>query len=284
MAIGAFWFSIMSLLVKLAGRGGLPSQEIVLVRAVLTLALSWASLRHAGIAPWGTRRDLLLLRGVLGCFALTCFYFSIVHLPLGEATLIQYTNPVFATLLAALFLGERIGRREVLCLLASLVGVVLVTRPAFLFGGATAALNVQHVLVAVIGAFCSGAAYVVVRRMGTSEHRLVVVFYLPLVTVPLTIPFAATTWRMPVGWEWLVLFGVGVTTQIAQVHMTRGLQLERAARATATGYLQIVFAGVWGVLLLDERPSAWTIAGAVVVLGSVLAVARAREAPAAGDE
>ena len=284
MAIGAFWFSVMSLLVKLAGRSGLPSMEIVLARAVITLALSWAAVRHAGVSPWGTRRDLLLLRGVLGCLGLTCFYFSIVHIPLGEATLIQYTNPVFATVLAALFLGERIGRREVACLVASLVGVVLVTRPAALFGGETAAIDVRHVVIAVIGAFCSGAAYVVVRRMGTSEHRLVVVFYLPLVTVPLTLPFAATSWRMPTPWEWLVLLGVGITTQIAQVHMTRGLQLERAARATATGYLQIVFAGIWGVLLLGERPSVWTVLGAIVVLGSVLAVARSKEAAPSADE
>ena len=81
-----------------------------------------------------------------------------------------------------------------------------------------------------------------------------------------------------------MLLGVGITTQIAQVHMTRGLQLERAARATATGYLQIVFAGIWGVLLLGERPSVWTVLGAIVVLGSVLAVARSKEAAPSADE
>lgn len=269
MAIGAFWFSIMSLLVKVAGRT-MPSMEVVLWRAVLTLALSWAALRGARIAPWGHDRRLLLARGVLGCTALSCFYFSLVHLPLGEATLIQYMNPVFATILAAAFIGERIGRAEVACVVSSLVGVALIARPAFLFGGHAGPLPPAYVAIALAGAFCSGAAYVIVRHMGTSEHPLVVVFYLPLVTLPLTLPFAAVDWRWPTGWEWLVIAGIGATTQIAQVFMTRGLQIERSARATATGYLQVVFAGAWGVLMLGERPTAWSISGALLIVASTL--------------
>ena len=65
MAYGAFWFSVMSLLVKLVGRH-LPSAEMVLVRAVVTLVLSVGMLRHAGVAPWGTRRGRLVLRDVFG--------------------------------------------------------------------------------------------------------------------------------------------------------------------------------------------------------------------------
>jgi uncharacterized membrane protein len=115
MALGAFWASIMSLLVKLAGRR-IPSQELVLVRALITLALSYAALRRAGLGVRGTHPRLLVLRGVAGCAGLTCFYYSLVHLPLGEATLIQYTNPVFAAVMAAVVLRERVGAREVACL------------------------------------------------------------------------------------------------------------------------------------------------------------------------
>jgi drug/metabolite transporter (DMT)-like permease len=274
----------MSLLVKVAGRA-LPSMELVLWRGVLTLALSWGALRRAGIAPWGHDRRLLIARGVLGATALSCFYFSIVHVPLGEATLIQYMNPVFATILAAMFVGERIGVAEVACLAASLAGVVLIARPAFLFGGHAGPIPPAYLAIALAGAFCSGAAYVIVRRMGTGEHPLVVVFYLPLLTVPLALPFAASEWRWPVGWEWLALVGIGITTQTAQVYLTRALQLERAARATATGYLQIVFAGAWGILILGERPSAWSLVGALLIVGSTLGlVATHRPQVAAAPE
>jgi drug/metabolite transporter (DMT)-like permease len=140
MAIGAFWFSIMGLLVKLAGER-LGSMEIVLARGVITLGLSWWSLRSAGLVPWGTQRRLLVLRGTLGSTALICYFFSLVHLPLGEATLIQNMNPVFATMLAAVILKEHLRAPEVICLVASLVGVLFIAHPSFLFGAGLTPAN-----------------------------------------------------------------------------------------------------------------------------------------------
>lgn len=273
MAIGAWWFAIMGLLVKVAGRR-LPSSQIVLVRAALTLAMSYWAVRQAGLPSiWGRQRGLLLARGALGAVGINCFYYSLVHLPLGDATLIQYTNPIFATILAALWVGERVRPGEMLCLGTALAGVVLITRPGVLFGAAAAAYAQHDVAIALVGAICTGAAYAAVRKMGSTEHRSVVVFYLPLVTFPVAVPFATSTWLTPSPVEWLLLIGVAGSTQLAQVYMTRGLQAESAVRATTTGYLQIVFAIAWGVLLLGERPSPWTLAGAVIIVGSALVLA-----------
>jgi drug/metabolite transporter (DMT)-like permease len=279
MAYGAFWFSIMSLLVKIAGQR-LPSMEIVLVRAVVTLVLSYALVRRAKLPLWGNRKDLLMVRGLLGCAALTCFYFSIVHLPLAEATVIQYTNPVFAAILAGVLLGERFGPRELLGVAASMAGVLLIARPSFLFAG-SAPINPVHVVIAVAGALFSATAYVTVRMLRHLDNPLVVVFYFPIVTVPIVLPFAIVGWIWPTLAEWGILFGIGTATQIAQVYMTRGLQLEPAGRATAVGYLQIVFAALWGILLLGEHPDRWSILGATIIIGGTLLVSLSRR-PAAG--
>jgi drug/metabolite transporter (DMT)-like permease len=270
MAIGAFWFSIMGLLVKLAGRR-LGSMEIVLARGVITLALSWWSLHRIGVSRWGTNRRLLALRGTLGSTALLCYFYSLVNLPLGEATLIQNVNPVFATLLAAMILDEALRAPEILCLVVSLIGVMLIAHPPWLFGGPPApAADLWPVLIALIGAACSGAAYTLVRKMRGKEHPLVIVAYLPLLSVPMSLPFALVNWRWPNAAEWAILLGIGITTQLAQVSMTRGLQLERTARATTTGYLQVAFAVIWGVAILGEIPDVWTLAGAVTIIGSTL--------------
>lgn len=269
MAYSAFWFSIMSLLVKLAGRR-LPSMEIVLVRAAVTLVLSWALLRRARLSPWGGRHGLLAVRGVVGFLSLTCFYFGIVHLPLAEATLIQYTNPVFAALLAAVLLHERVTPRHAVGVVASLAGVVLVTRPAFLFGAHAAPLDARWAGIAFFGAIFSALVYVIVRMLRDTDHPLVVVFWFPLLTVPLALPFAARVWLWPTPTEWLILLGVGASTQVAQVYMTRGLQLEPAGRATAVGYLQVAFAAAWGILFFGDRPTAWTVAGAAVIVASTI--------------
>lgn len=140
------------------------------------------------------------------------------------------------------------------------------------------------VAIALLGAFCSGAAYATVRRLGSREHPSVVVFYLPLVTFPIAIPFATVGWRTPSVGEWALLLAVGLSTQLAQVYMTRGLQAETAARATTTGYLQIVFAGIWGALLLGERPSAWTVGGALIIVSSTVLLALGRSRVGVGDE
>jgi len=99
----------------------------------------------------------------------------------------------------------------------------------------------------------------------------------------MTLPFALRDWVWPTALEWPVLVVMGVSTQLAQVCMTRGLQRERAARATAVGYLQVVFAGVWGWLVFGERPGVWGVVGATAIIGSTLWMARPRAAGKPAD-
>lgn len=271
MVGSAFFFSVMGMLVKLAGQR-LPSQEIVALRGLLTFAISWAHLRRLGLSPWGTRRRLLLLRGLCGFLALSCFYWAVCHLPMAEATVIQHTNPIYTALLAALVLGERIQLPVVASIALSLGGIVLVARPASLFGGAGPALAPMGVAIALAGAIFSALAYVTVRELSKSEAPEVIVFYFPLVTVPLSLPPLAAGVVMPTAGEWLTLVGVAVSTQIAQNCLTRGLALEKAGSAMAIGYLQVVFAIGWG-LAFGEVPGATTLGGALLVVIGTLLVA-----------
>lgn len=271
MLASAFFFSLMSLQVKLAGRG-LPSQEIVLARGVVTLVLSYALVRRAGLYPWGRRRWILILRGALGFGALSCFYFALTRLPIAEATVLHFTNPLWTAVLAAVFLSERLHRWVLGPIAVSFAGVLLITRPGMLFGGAASAIDPLGAAVALVGAMLSAGAYVAVREAVKTEHPLVVVFFFPLVTVPATLPFVSNfVW--PTGLEWLWLIGVGVSTQIAQVYLTKGLSLVPAGRAVTIGYSQIVFVTVWGLLFLGEYLSVWSVAGTLLVVAGTLAVA-----------
>lgn len=272
MALGAFFFSVMSLLVKLAGQR-LPSQEIVLARSVVMLAICGVAIRARGLPPLGQRHGLLVLRGVFGFGALSCFYYSLVHLPLADATVIQYTNPAWTAVFAIFVLGEGLRRRELGLLGLSLAGVLLVARPGFLAGGG--GLDPLAVLVGLSGALLSGAAYVMVRKLG-DEHHLVIIGYFAAVSVLGSLPFTLTSWVAPRGLEWLTLTGVGVSTHLGQVYLTKGLKLERAGRATATALVQIVFAAVWGWLFFADLPDVWGWVGGALVVAAVLLLGRVR--------
>ena len=183
MLLTAFFFSLMSLTVKLAGRT-LPTGEIVFARCLFSLIVTWGMLRRVRVSVWGRRKGLLLLRGLTGFGGLMCFFYAISRLPLADTTVIQYTNPVFTAVLAGLFLAERTERKDLLGLVLSMAGVVLVARPSFLFGGFTAGLNLAAVGVALLGAIFAASAYTVVRKLGETEHELVIVMSFPLVATP----------------------------------------------------------------------------------------------------
>lgn len=268
MVAGAFFFSIMSLLVKVVGQR-LPSQEIVLARSFVMAVLCALMLRREGVPMRGGRRDLLILRALFGFGSLSCFYYGVVHLPLADATVIQYTNTIFTSVFAVFALGERLRRREVLCLLLAIAGVILVARPSFLFADA-ARLPLVPLLVALAGACFSGAAYVTVRKL-EGEHPLVVILYFSVVGVLGAIPNVARTGVAPTALEWLLLLGVGVTTLGGQVFITKGLHLERAGRASAAGLVQVLFAAILGALFFAEYPDLLALAGAALIVGSILA-------------
>ena len=276
MVGAAFTFSLMALCVKLAGQT-LPSEQLVLFRAGVALVLSWVMLRRRAISPWGTHRGLLALRGLAGFGGLSCYFYAVVHLPLADATVLQYLNPVLTAVLAAVVLGERLRWPEAASIAVSLTGVLLVTRPALLFGG-QAGPDPFASAVALLGAAFSAVAYVTVRKIGTREHPLVIVFWFPLVATPLSLPAVLEVWVWPTAPGWALLLAVGLLTQVAQVLMTRGLQLEPAGRATAVSYLQVVFATLWGVLVFGERPDAWTLCGATLIVSSAFLLLRGARA------
>ena len=273
MLTGTLFFSAMSVFAKLAGER-LPTMELVLARVVVTLVMSWWAIRSLGIDPWGNNKRLLLARGFAGFMGLSCYFYAINHLPLADATVIQFCNPMLAALIAVFALREALRGTDVLATLLSMVGVVLVAQPTFLFASG-AALDPLAVVIGVVGAIFSAISYVVIRRLGATEHHMVVVLYFPLVTGPASVPLLALegiVW--PEGVEWLLLLGIGVAAQLGQIEITKGFKLETAGRASAVTYLQIVLAYTWGILLFGEYPNALSILGAILVVAGVFSVTR----------
>ena len=294
MISSALSFSLMGVCVKALG-GRIPVTEVVLARSVVSLLLSVVMLRQAGLNPWGQRRWLLVLRGVIGTAALLCVFAALARLPLAPATVLQYLQPTFTALLAWLLLRERVGPRVLLAALLGWLAVVLLSSPAelsglfgpvasLLLGQRSAPLPLAGVVLALAGALLSACAYVSVRALGRSEHPLVIVFYFPLVGLVLTLPAVLIDPVMPTGAESLALLGVGLFTQLGQIGITKGLLGLPAARATAMSYGQVPLAALWGWWFFQEPLDPDTALAAVLVLAATLLSLRPARLAAAEDQ
>ena len=169
MLASAFSFSLMSLCVKQLG-GRIPVAEVVFIRALISLVLSWWVIQRQGVSPWGNRRPMLIWRGVVGTLALFCFYGAISQLPLAAATVLQYLYPTFTAALAWGALGERAGKRILLAMALGWLGVLLVAQPDWLAqltgDSAMDPLPALAVAIGITGALLTALAYVTVQAPG----------------------------------------------------------------------------------------------------------------------
>lgn len=274
MFISAFCFASMSGCVKAAHLRGIPVLEILAARALVSLTLSYIDIRRKGISPWGHNRPLLFARGVVGTIALVCVFYAVTILPLAEATLIQYLYPVFTSILAFALLKEKIHNSTMVCIGLSLMGVLIMVQPNFLFGymlQESAPLSKAGISFALLGALGSGLAYVFIRQLSGTENPSVIIFYFPFVALPVACLLLWDNFILPGDpVTWILLLLVGVFTQIAQFCLTMAIKLEKAAKATAFSYVQVIFSALIGWIFFSEVPSSSTFLGALFIIGGAL--------------
>ena len=270
MVLSAFGFALMSATVKHVSLYGIPVFEIVAARALVSLVISYLDVKRKRISIWGNNKPLLLVRGAVGTVALVCVYYSVTTLPLAEATIFQYIHPAFTALLAVFFLKERIQPSTFICIALCLLGIYVMVRPET---GASAehALPPFSVMMALLGAFGSSIAYVIVRKLSQTEDSSVIIFYFPLVALPASIILMGDNFVMPDLYLTIMLVLIGVFTQIGQLGMTKAMQTQEAGKASAYSYIQIVFSGLIGIVVFGELPSVWTYIGAgLIVTGAMI--------------
>lgn len=269
MLISALGFALMAVCVKAAAGYGIPVLEIVAARAIVSLVLSYADIRRKKLSVWGHNKPLLIARGTVGAVALICVYYSVTTLPLAEATVLQYTYPAFTAVIALWFLKERVQLATMLCIAFSLVGLLVMTQPD-LAGGAVIGLPLLSAAAALTGALGSAAAYVMVRQLSKTDDSSVIIFYFPFIAFPVAALLLGSDFVMP-GPEALVLLVlVGIFTQVGQVGLTKAMAVEKAGKAAAYSYVQVIFSAFLGWMLFAETPSLWTLLGGALIIAGAL--------------
>lgn len=272
MFLSALGFSLMTASVKAVHEYGIPVFEIVAARALVSFVISYADVKRKRISVWGNNRPLLLLRGAVGTFSLICVYYSVTSLPLAEATILQYTHPIFTALLAVFFLKERIQPATLICIVLCILGLYCILLPE-LDGSTEVNLPAFSVIVALIGAFGSSIAYVIVRKLSQTEDSSVIILYFPMIATPISILLVWNDFIWPDLHLTFMLIMIGVFTQIGQYGLTKAMKTQEAGKASAFSYVQIVFSIVIGLVYFDEIPAVSTyIGGTLIVVGALFNV------------
>lgn len=262
MIVSVFFFSCMGLMVKLVSH--IPSTQVVFFRSIISFLLSYLMLKKQKVSVWGNNKKYLLFRGMSGAVALILFYETLQHIPLASAVTIGFLAPIFTTLLGVIIIREKVYPLQWLFFLAAFGGVVMVQ-------GFDSRIAPVYFIIGIIATFFSGLAQNFIRKLNTKEHPLVIIFYFPLITTPITGIYSAFHWEMPQGWDWVILISIGLFTQFAQFFMTKSIQMEELSKVSIIRYLGIVYALIFGYVFFDETYNILAYAGmGLAILGVIL--------------
>lgn len=264
MLLSTLFFSLMNVCVKLVAH--LPAVEVIMFRSIISLIISYAYLRRANVSVWGTHRIWLVARGVAGATALILFFNTLQNIPLATAAMVQYMAPIFTAILGIFIVKERVRPWQWVFFGLSFGGVLVIE-------GVETSVDTFYLWLGVLSAVFSGIAYTIVRKLNTKEHPLVIIFYFPLVTLPVVGIYSLFNWVQPEGWDWALLLLVGLLTQLGQYYMTMSYQTEEISKVANLNYIGIIYALLLGYFLFGELFNVWSYIGmALVLLGVVLNV------------
>ena len=224
MLLALLFFTAMNVLIKYIPRIG--AVEIIFFRSVVSLVMSYGILKQKRINIWGNNKKWLIIRGIAGSAGLLFFFTTIKVMPLGSAIAIQYLSPIFTSLLGIIIVKEKVLPWQWVFFGLAFAGVLAIQ-------GFDTRVTGQQALIGIAGALSAGMAYNSIRKLKDSDHPLVIIFYFPLVTIPITGVYLLTNWLQPTFIELSILIAIGVVTQFAQYFMTKAYQADTLSKISS---------------------------------------------------
>ncbi len=261
MALAAACFAITFGFIRALSET-LHTFEIVLLRNLLGMLFLLPWLFRAGIAALRTSRwKGYTLRAVTGYAAMACWFYALSAMPLGEASALQFTMPLWAILLAVLFLREKVNADRWIATIAGFAGALVVIRPGLI-----------ETSLAALAALAAAALYsgnnIITKTLTRSDDPVAVTFHSFLFSLPFALPPAMMVWNGP-GWaEAPLIAGFGLATIGAHISLTRALSLADASVVGPVDYLRLPVVVAIGFLFFGEFPDVWTWVGAAIIVAS----------------
>ncbi|GLU45265.1 hypothetical protein Musp01_28890 [Muricauda sp. NBRC 101325] len=195
---------------------------------------------------------------------MSLFFMSLKELPVGTAVSLRYLSPIIASILAIFLLKESLRAVQLLLFAIAFSGVLILKG----FDDNLSIIGLAFVLSAAI---FSGAVYIVIRKIGKSEHPLVIVNYFMVFATLIGLLLAIPVWVWPKGIEWVILLSLGIFGFFGQLFMTKAFQIARTNQVAPFKYLEVVFTVLIGITWFNDFYGFWSFVGlAMIVISLVL--------------
>ncbi|MDN3618459.1 DMT family transporter [Polaribacter undariae] len=257
MIFSVIAFSLMNTVVKYLN--DFSAYQIVFFRSIGTLFFTVPLILKAKIPILGNNKKLLFIRGLAGVISLTTFFQALNYLAIGTAVSLRYTSPIFAAILALIFLKEKIKPVQWFLFLLSFAGVLIIK-------GFGVDVNSIGILFVLLSAISLGVIFVVIRKIGDTENPLVIINYFMVMAFVFGGIMSINNWKSPTSLEWLLLLSLGVFGYVGQIYMTKALQSHETNVIAPLKYLEVVFMIAIGAFWFGEIYNLWTILGVFLIM------------------
>ena len=193
------------------------------------------------------------------------WFYSIQVIPLADVNAILDLGPVWATIGAALFLGERLRLRRIMAILVSFAGAMIIIKPGFndIVPGTWAVM-----VTAAFFAFSD----LIAKQLKAHHDDNLIIMALSITIAMVSLPLAVAVWQPVSPMNWLGVLIIGLAATLGHMSLMRSFAGPMWA-AQAGKYIQLLFVILFGITLFDEIPTLSTLAGAMVVLAAVSYIA-----------
>ena len=265
MIVSSIAFASMWVMIRFASHD-IHAFVIVFFRNLFgTLVLVPMMVRNKGLMKIG-RLKANLRRATSGFIATTGTFYAVSHAPLATALSINYTAPLFATVAAVLFLGEKIQARRVTALIAGFAGMLIVVRPGAL-------PLTPGVLAAMVSAVSTAFSIIAIRQLVASDDSRSVAAWTFILMTPPSLVLAVLYWTPPPLALWPLLFIIGCVAAVGQLAMNRAFALAEASAVLPYDFVRFGLVTLFGITIFDERLDGMTIVGGIVIFGATVYLA-----------
>lgn len=239
------------------------SYQIVFFRSLGSLFFTFGFLIKNKIPIIGKKNTLLILRAITGATSMLLFFMSVKYLSVGTAVSLRYLAPIFAAIFAVLLLRERIKPLQWLFFIISFFGVLVLK-------GLDTQLNSTGLILVLFASVLSGLVYVIISKIGKSEHPVVIVNYFMVIATVLGGVLSISNWVTPSSSEWLFLSSLGVFGYIGQIFMTKAFQSATTNLIAPIKYIEVIFTATLGIMIFNEIYTFWNLLGIALIIGGMV--------------